>query len=257
MKLPTQFASRHHVLTLSPFLTPPTSSVFARAKRPQLVGAALNPPIMRQTLLKTRGRVMVTQPLSVWHTWPHRMESRGLCPAALRLVHTGRLITSEMPLDRSKGVCVSQLRKHPHIFESTYWGDHNALKNPRITDQVIGNRNSFVLQYKITKKCINRTLEDIHIELQRFAQFDHLDFYSSAMSPDCVVMVNSPYFPYSHGDVEKKQLVDELVSLGFIPAPPLYLQTPTVSAIMIFSCKNLAGLRDISTNWKDKPKQLL
>jgi len=84
-----------------------------------------------------------------------------------------------------------------------------------------------------------------------------LDFYSSAMSPDCVVMVNSPYFPYSHGDVEKKQLVDELVSLGFIPVPPLYLQTPTVSAIMIFSCKNLAGLRDISTNWKDKPKQLL
>jgi len=91
--------------------------------------------------------------------------------------------------------------------------------------------------------------------MQGFGQFDHSEFYNSSISPHCVVM--PPCFPYSNGDVKKKQLVDELVSLGFKVAPPLYLETSTVSVIMTFSSKNLVGLGDIRKNWRDNPEQLL
>jgi len=165
-----------------------------------------------------------------------------------------------MPLDRSKGVSVSKLTKHPGIFKPTYWGVFSARENPGITDQVITNRNDFVKQYEITEKCMNNNSNpgDIRLSLGRFSgQFDHLEFYNSSISPDCVVMVNSPYYPYSKGDVVKKQLVDKLVSLGFTESPPLYLETSTVTVIMTFSRKNLVGLRNIRKNWDDKPEQLL
>jgi len=108
---------------------------------------------------------------------------------------------------------------------------------------------------KITRSVSIESLFLKRSAMQGFGQFDHSEFYNSSISPHCVVM--PPCFPYSNGDVKKKQLVDELVSLGFKVAPPLYLETSTVSVIMTFSSKNLVGLGDIRKNWRDNPEQLL
>jgi len=143
-------------------------------------------------------------------------------------------------------VMISDLTKYPGIFNSTYWGRFDSSDNPGITDEIIEHRNAFVKQYKITQKCKDPVLSNIRALFEKFSRlFDHLEFYSSSMSPGCVVMVNSPYIC---GDDQNKQgLVSELVSLKFTAEKPLY-HTQAETFIKIFSSKNLVGLDEFFRN---------
>ena len=71
-----------HFRTWSPLSMPTKSSVFAQARPPQRVQT----PIMGQTTLKSVIAAQIQSSVDTMQA--RRSESRGLCPAALRLVHT-------------------------------------------------------------------------------------------------------------------------------------------------------------------------
>jgi len=142
-----------HACSLSPLSRLLTFSIFAWLRPAQRVGDVL------QTIPKSRE--MVSQILSrVVPTWINNMESRGLCSAAMRLVHTSARCV------KARGGGSSSRTKHIHWWQNR---DLMAAAKSDDSEQVCTlvakwwqDRNTMNVTMAYQKLLIMRTTWDTH-----------------------------------------------------------------------------------------------
>jgi hypothetical protein len=102
---------------------------------------------------------------------------------------------------------------YPKIYKTSYWGNFTRGINTTISDEIIENRNSFILNNNIKNYRCPRYLEEEIWEMRREMidiRFDHMEFYLTENRT--YVVICSLYGPFN----------DKVVHLGWTPINKLY-----------------------------------
>lgn len=107
-----------------------------------------------------------------------------------------------------------QSTKYPKLFEDTYWGRFNMLKDPA-DSKVIENRNKFIEEYKIIKN-LRRSRRILFCKLYDTVRIDHLELYKT--EDNKILIVQSPY----EGQLRNLTKTEEKILESFKEIYPIY-----------------------------------
>jgi hypothetical protein len=98
-----------------------------------------------------------------------------------------------------RGKTFSDKTNYSKLFKNTYWGnfglDNRSEKDLKELDEIVTNRNNFVVEYNIKKNVKKRPIKLLeYIEkLRKNNSLDHLESYLTNNNE--YIIVNSPYNP--------------------------------------------------------------
>lgn len=107
---------------------------------------------------------------------------------------------------------LSSKTNYNRIFKNTYWGGFEYT-DPHY-DNIIENRNKFVIDYNLRKICNTRRTQTFYYVFKKYVKLDHVEFYTTD-DPDMILVLNSPYCVTEEQD-------QKLVEHGFKKIYPLY-----------------------------------